>query len=352
MKEMDANKPQEARRMRQVWLEEPEHISVRQAPCPDPRAGQVLVRTEQVGICGSDLHAYHGRHPFITLPVVPGHEAVGTVELAGEGVSNIKPGDRVILEPNIICGECEYCRSGRYNLCDHLTVVGCVGPLHGAMADFFIAPATRFVVADPRLNLAEATMVEPLATGTHAVRVSGGVTGKRVAVLGAGAIGLLTLQAAKAAGASTIVATDLNLTKRDLARSLGATAAFDPTQPDVVDQMRRQLGGHADVVFDCVSIQQTMDQAIALALKGGTVVVVGVPEDDVRVPLALIQDREVRIQGSAMYTREDVLEAMRLIAEGEVDVRTLVTQTFSLDQAAAGFAAANAGGEVKVQLIV
>jgi 2-desacetyl-2-hydroxyethyl bacteriochlorophyllide A dehydrogenase len=178
------------------------------------------------------------------------------------------------------------------------------------------------------------------------------VEGKRVAVLGAGSIGLLTMQAAKAAGAAVIVSTDLSPAKRDKAIALGADAVFDPRAPDLVETMRERLGGQADVVFDCVAIQPTMDQAIALALKGGTVVVVGVPEADVRVPLALIQDREIRIQGSAMYTREDVLAAMRLIAEGEVDASSLVTRTFPLAEAAAGFAAADAGSEIKVHLAV
>jgi 2-desacetyl-2-hydroxyethyl bacteriochlorophyllide A dehydrogenase len=311
----------------------------------------MLVRTLQVGVCGSDLHAYHGRHPFITLPVVPGHEAVGTVEAIGDGVTEFRRGDRVILEPNIICGECEHCRSGRYNLCDHLSVVGCGGPFNGAMADYFVAPASRFIAADSRLSTTQATMVEPLATATHAVRIAEGVAGKRVAVLGAGTIGLLTMQAARAAGARPLVVTDLSSTKRQFAESLGADATFDPAEAEVVARMRERLGGRADVVFDCVAIQPTMDQAIALAHKGGTVVVVGVPEHDVRVPLPIIQDREIRIQGSAMYTRQDMLEAMRLIAEGRVEVGSLVTKTFPLDQAGGAFTAADSGREVKVHLI-
>ena len=273
------------------------------------------------------LHAYHGKHPFITLPVVPGHEVVGTVEALGEGATGVKVGDRVVLEPNIVCGECVHCRSGRYNLCEKLTVVGCVGPLDGAMGDYFIAPAERLIPVDPLLDLTQAAMIEPLATGTHAVRVAGGTNGKRVAVLGSGSIGLLTMQAAKAGGAAAIVVTDLSPAKRQRALDLGADAAFDPREPDVVEEMRAHLGGPADVVFDCVAIQATMDQAIALAHKGGTVVVEGVPEADVTVPLAIIQDREIRIQGTAMYTREDMLSAMNLIADGAVDAESLVTKT-------------------------
>lgn len=338
--------------MRQVLLESPETVIVQDVDDLTPHKGELLVRTEQVGICGSDLHAYHGRHPFVSLPVVPGHEVVGIVEGLGYGVTDYSLGDRVILEPNIICGECEYCLSGRYNLCDELYVVGCTGPLSGAMAEYFIAPATRFIKADPRLTRTEASMVEPLATATHAIRVSGGVKRKRVAVLGAGSIGLLTMQAVRAFGASTIVVTDLNEEKRSRAILLGADDAFDPRDPEAIDQMRDRLGGHADVVFDCVATQRTMNQAIALALKGGTIVVEGVPEYDVTVPLALIQDREIRIQGTAMYTRDDMLSAMNLIAEKRVEAGSLVTRIFPLESAAEAFAAADSGTEIKVQLMV
>jgi L-iditol 2-dehydrogenase len=338
--------------MRQVVLEAPERIVLREAAKPVPRPGDALVRSERVGICGSDLHAYHGNHPFIRLPVVPGHEVVGTVEALGEGARGVAVGDRVVLEPNIVCGECVHCRSGRYNLCENLTVVGCVGPLDGAMGDYFIAPAQRFIRVDPRLDLAQAAMIEPLATGTHAVRVAEGTAGKRVAVLGAGTIGLLTMQAAKAGGAATIVVTDLSPAKRERALGLGADAAYDPRDAGAVEAMRARLGGPADVVFDCVAIQSTMDQAIALAHKGGTVVVEGVPEQDVTIPLAIVQDREIRIQGTAMYTRADMLSAMELIATGKVDASSLVTRTLPLERAAEGFAAADAGGEIKVHLAV
>jgi 2-desacetyl-2-hydroxyethyl bacteriochlorophyllide A dehydrogenase len=336
--------------MRQVVLEGPQSIVLRDAPMPVPGAGDALVRSERMGICGSDLHAYHNKHPFIRLPVVPGHEVVGMVEALGERAAGVSVGDRVVLEPNIICGECLHCRSGRYNLCENLTVVGCVGPLDGAMSDYFVAPAERFIRVDPGLDLAQAAMIEPLATGTHAVRVADGAAGKRVAVLGSGTIGLLTMQAVMAGGASTTVATDLSADKRALALSLGADAAFDARDPDLVGAIRSRLGGPADLVFDCVAIQATMDQAIGLAERGGTVVVEGVPEHDVTLPLAIIQDREIRIQGTAMYTREDMMSAMSLIADGTVDVGSLVTKTLPLDQAAQAFAAADAGNDVKVHM--
>jgi L-iditol 2-dehydrogenase len=338
--------------MRQVVLRDTESIIVRDVPIPEPRSGDALVRSEQVGICGSDLHAYHNKHPFIQLPVVPGHEVVGVIEALGEGATGLNIGDRVVLEPNIICGECHHCRSGRYNLCENLTVVGCVGPLDGGMSDYFVAPAERLIPIDLRLSVTEAAMIEPLATATHALRVAGGTEGKRVVILGSGTIGLLTMQAARAGGASVILTTDLSPDKRELACHLGADAAFNPREPGVIEQMRNRMKGPADVVFDCVAFQATMDQAIALAQKGGTVVVEGVPEQDVTLPLPIIQDQEIRIQGTAMYTREDMLSAMGLIADGTVEASALVTSKLPLDHAAQAFAAASTGNEVKVHLVV
>ena len=188
--------------MRQIVLERPRSIVMRDAPTPTPRPGDALVRSEQVGICGSDLHAYHGKHPFITLPVVPGHEVVGTVEALGEGATGVTVGDRVVLEPNIVCGECVHCHSGRYNLCEKLTVIGCVGPLDGAMGDYFIAPAERLIPVDPRLE-PDPGGDDRAARHRHPRRACGRRhAGKRVAVLGSGSIGLLTMQAARAGGAT------------------------------------------------------------------------------------------------------------------------------------------------------
>ena len=138
--------------MRQIVLERPQSIVMRDVPKPTPRPGDALVRSKQVGICGSDLHAYHGKHPFITLPVVPGHEVVGTIAALGKGATGVKVGDRVVLEPNIVCGECVHCRSGRYNLCEKLTVVGCVGPLDGAIGDYFMDTAERLIPQSTRCS--------------------------------------------------------------------------------------------------------------------------------------------------------------------------------------------------------
>lgn len=197
-------------------------------------------------------------------------------------------------------------------------------------------------------------MVEPLSTATHAIRIAGGTQGRTVAVLGAGSIGLLTLLAARAEGARAVAVTDPLMGKRARAIGLGAEVAVDPTRADAVEEIRRSLPWRPDVVFDCVSSQSSIEQAIQLALKGGTVVVEGVPTSEVKIPLPLVQDREIRLQGTAMYVREDVERAIELIATGRVPATELISGTFPLEQAAEAFRAAADGldGEpaVKIQL--
>jgi 2-desacetyl-2-hydroxyethyl bacteriochlorophyllide A dehydrogenase len=302
-----------------------------------------------VGICGSDLHAFNGNHPFIDLPVVPGHEVAGIVDAMGSGATDFKVGDRVLLEPNLVCGHCFYCTSGRYNLCEELKVVGC--QTAGALAEAFVAPASRFHRVPDGMTWIEAALVEPMSTATHATRMAGDLRGALVIVLGAGSIGLMTMLAAKAAGASIVAVSDPLEGKRRHAVELGAAAAFDPTNPEFMQAVRKSLPHRPDVVFDCVAGQSSITQAIALAENGGTVMVIGVPRGPVEIPLPIVQDREIRIQGSAMYVDHDVLRAIDLIRDHTVDARRMVTATFPLERAAEAFEAARSGDNLKVQVV-
>jgi 2-desacetyl-2-hydroxyethyl bacteriochlorophyllide A dehydrogenase len=333
--------------IRQVVVTAPGVIEVQRPPIPVPAPGQVLVRMRLVGICGSDVHAYHGRHPFVPLPYHPGHEVVGTVEAVGDGV-DVSLGTRVVVEPILACGRCKYCVDGRYNLCATMTFFGCTAPT-GGLADVFVLPADRVVAIPDHLSDRQAVLIEPLSTPVHAVRLAGGdLTGKSVAVLGAGTIGLLTLAAARHAGAARIAVSDTQPAKRDLALKLGADSVHDPAGPGMADAIRADLGTSADVVFDCVSVQASVDQAIAIALKGGTVVVVGVPAAPVTVPLPEIQDLQVRIQGSATYTREDFARAIGMLADGLVNPDDFITARYPMTNVADAFAAAATGRHVKV----
>jgi 2-desacetyl-2-hydroxyethyl bacteriochlorophyllide A dehydrogenase len=337
--------------MRQAVIEGPGRISVREdAPVPEAGPGEVRIRSSVVGICGSDLSALHGTHPFIDLPVSPGHEVAGWIDSVGDGVEGYEVGDAVLLEPNLVCGECAYCRSGRYNLCEHLAVVGC--QTAGALADAFVVPARRLHRVPEGMDMTAAALVEPLSTATHAVRLVGDLAGASVAILGGGSIGLLTMLAARAAGASAVAVTDLAEGKRALAGRLGASLTVDPRAPDAVERIRSAMPPRPDVVFDCVANQSSIDQAIALAVKGGTIVVVGVPHAPVQLALPLVQDRELRLQGTAMYVAQDVRRAIELIQDGTVDPLQLVTASFALQDSERAFAAAQTGENIKVHIDV
>ena len=205
------------------------------------------------------------------------------------------------------------------------------------MADFFTIPADRLHVIPDDLDDLTAALIEPLSTPVLAVRLAGDVAGKAVAILGAGPIGLLVLAVVRAHGARRVVVTDMLAAKRERALALGADAVADAAAADVADQVRAALGESADVVFDCVAIQATISQALALASKGGSVVIVGVPAREVTVPLPVIQDHQIRIQDSATYLAEDYRESMRLLQTEAVRKADIITTVHDLDDAADAF---------------
>ena len=327
----------------------PGRIAVEEAEVPVPGPDEALVRVLAAGVCGSDLHAAHGRHPFVPLPYRPGHEVVGVIETPSH-TGGLAAGQRVIVEPDLPCWGCKMCTSGRENLCENLRFFGC-GYDQGGMAGFFTLAVNRLHAVPDALDDLTAALIEPLSTPVHAVRLAGEVAGRSVAVLGAGTIGLFTLAVLKAHGAATVVSTDPNPAKRERARALGADVAIDARSADVAGQVRAALGGSADIVFDCVAVQSSMDDAIAIADKGGTVMVVGVPAQPVTIPLPIIQDHQIRIQGSATYLPVDYTESADLLTRGVIRTQDFVTATRPLDRAAEAFGLAASGQHVKVLLV-
>ena len=335
---------------RRVVVSSADDITIEQTEVPAPGPDEVLVRSSVVGICGSDMHALHGKHPFVSLPMRPGHEVVGRVEAVGGDVDGALVGTRVVLEPNLACGHCAQCRSGRYNICSELQVFGCQTP--GGMTDQFVIAADRVVPLPDDLDDTWAALVEPAATPVHAVRRAGDLHGRRVVVLGAGPIGLFVLLAARRAGAARVVVGDLVASKRSRAERLGADGSFDAAAPDAATTAADALGGPADVVFDCVSVASTVRLGIAVLAKGGLLMTVGVPTGPVLVDLDLVQDRELSLLGNLMYVREDVVEAIELLRAKPFDLAEVVTATFELDDAAAAFRAAEDPEQVKVLVTV
>jgi 2-desacetyl-2-hydroxyethyl bacteriochlorophyllide A dehydrogenase len=335
---------------RQVVVNSITDIRVEVVDRPQPSAHEVLVRSTVVGICGSDMHAAHGRHPFIELPMRPGHEVVGVVEEVGTDVDDDLIGTRVVIEPNLACGHCAQCAAGRYNICSSLDVFGCQTP--GGMTDYFVIAADRVVALPDDLDDGWAALIEPAATPVHAVRRAGDLHGRNVVVLGAGPIGLFVLLAAKAAGAKQVVVADILQSKRALAERLGADGSFDSATTEAASQAHHLLGGKADVVFDCVSRESTVRLGIQLLDKGGTLMTVGVPAGPTLIDLDLIQDREVTVRGNLMYVREDVLAAIELLRSRPFNFGDFVTAQFELEQAAEAFRASDDPEQVKVLVLV
>jgi 2-desacetyl-2-hydroxyethyl bacteriochlorophyllide A dehydrogenase len=220
------------------------------------------------------------------------------------------------------------------------------------MADYFTIPVNRVHVLPDALSWRAAALVEPMSTPVHAVRIAGGVRDKAVVILGAGTIGLLLLAVVRAHGAKRIVITDPLPAKRERALGFGADVALDATDDDIVAHARTALGESADVVFDCVAITPTVRHAVAMASKGGTVVIVGVPVGDVAIPLPVVQDHQIRIQGSATYLPQDYAESIRLLTDGAVDVDAIVTAEVPLTRAADAYALSSGGDHVKVLVAV
>jgi 2-desacetyl-2-hydroxyethyl bacteriochlorophyllide A dehydrogenase len=335
---------------RRAVVTAPDVVEIVTEPVPGLAPGEVLVRLSVSGVCGSDKAGVHGEHAFMKPPYYPGHEVVGDVVAVGEGADNVVVGERVTVQPTLPCGHCKPCRNENENLCENLQFFGC-GYREGGMADVFSVPATRLYKVPGSLTDHEAALIEPLATPVHAVRLAGDLRGKAVVVLGSGTIGLLTVVAAKRAGARLVLSTDTLATKRRLALELGADAAVDAGTADLAGAVRAELGESGDVVFDCVANQQTLPEAIKIALKGGTVVVVGGARRPVTIDLPVVQEYQVRIQGATTYRREDFADATAVIASGEFDAGRFVTATFPLPRADEAFNAINSGEEVKILVV-
>lgn len=320
---------------------------VGEVPQPGPKEARIAV--ELAGICGSDTHAVAGEHPFLIPPYLPGHELTGRIDALGSDVTGFEVGERVMIKPNIECGECVNCLAGRGNACQTLQWIGCdpSGKHPGGMAEFVLAPEVNIFSIPEDISEEDAVLIEALATAVHAVRIAGDVSGQKVVVVGAGTIGLLTLLAARRAGAEKIVVTDLDESMRDRALSHGAdeTVAADR---QVVESVKEALGGTADVVFDCVAIEQTLQQSLSMLRRAGTMVVVGVPPRDATLPLPYIQDWELRVQGSANYNSDDIRTAISIAVEGGIPGSEIVTGRYAIEDAEEAFEVAAEGTSGKV----
>jgi L-iditol 2-dehydrogenase len=309
-------------------------LAVEERPVPLLGAGDVLVKIGSVGVCGSDVHYYeHGRiGPYIVdAPLVLGHEAGGTVVQLGHGVTSLAVGQRVSIEPGVPCRNCAQCLAGRYNLCPNVRFFA-TPPYDGAFAEYVAMPAA-FVFAIPdSLSDDAAGLLEPLSVGVWACRRTQVAPDTRVLVTGAGPIGLIAAQTARAYGAQQVAVTDINPTRLELAAELGLTP-IDVSAAPLADS-----GIEVDVLLECSGNAQATWDAVHTVGRAGRVALVGMGGDEVRLPLGHVQDREITVTGAFRYANTWPT-AISLAASGRVDLDRLVTGHYGLDQVEAALTA-------------
>lgn len=309
-------------------------VELTEREIPKPAANEALVRVEYVGVCGSDIHYYEngGIGPNIVKPpFVLGHEAGGTVVEVGTSVTHLKPGDRVALEPGKTCGHCEFCKTGRYNLCPEV-IFFATPPVDGVFQEYVAHEADLCFKIPDNMDTMEAALIEPLSVGFHAARQGNARMGMTAVVTGAGCIGLVSMMALKAMGVTRIIAVDVMPKRLEKALELAATDAINGKETDTVEEVLKLTGGMGpDLVIETAGSEITARQAIQFCKKGGTIVLVGYSASgEMTLPMSLALDKELTFKTVFRYRHIYPL-AIEAVSSGRVNLKGIVTNIFSLD---------------------
>ncbi|WP_024831536.1 NAD(P)-dependent alcohol dehydrogenase [Ruminiclostridium josui] len=315
-------------------------IEIRDIEVPKLREKDVLVKLEYVGICGSDVHYLeHGKIGdfIVNGDFILGHECAGTVVEIGSGVQNLQVGDKVALEPGITCGQCEFCKSGRYNLCPDVEFLA-TPPYHGSLMNYIAFPENMCFKLPENITTKEGALVEPLAVGMHAANQGEVKLGSSVVILGAGTIGLVTLLACKANGATDITVVDVIPKRLEYAKKLGATNTINAAETDVfaeIDKLTNKKG--VDIVIETAGSARTISQTPYMIKNGGTIVLVGLaPQDIIEFNFAKIMAKEATIKSVFRY-KNIYPTAIKAISKGIIDITGIVTHEFDFDDVANAF---------------
>lgn len=324
-------------------------FAVADLPTPHAGPGELVLRNQVCGVCGTDVHIYHGEpgSADVNPPVVLGHEYSGEVVEVGEGVTGFAVGDHVTVDPNIYCGHCVYCQNGKKQLCPSMEAIGVTRD--GGFAQYSLIPASQAFKLEPTVPWEAAAMAEPLACCLHGIDLAGIQVGDKVCVVGGGAIGLLMVQLAKLSGASQIVLSEPNEKRLQVGLQLGANAALDPTRTDAQEAFAQVLDGGANVVIECVGNVPAVKSAFQFAGKGATVLLFSVPKVDATfdLPLFDVYKKELTIKGS--FVNPDThARAVALINSGKVDFGPIITHRFTLDQLPEAIAMQMSDASIKV----
>lgn len=330
--------------MKAVIYEQPGVMRVGDAPDPTPSAGQAVVKVGAVGICGSDLNIAAGLFPPTPFPIVPGHEFAGEVVAVAPDVDYLTEGQRVAVDPSLFCGHCKWCRVGRGNLCDHWGAIG--DTVDGAAAEYVAVPAANCHVIPDSMSFAQAAAVEPLSCAVHASVMAPPRVGESILVVGGGTMGLLTGQLYLRGGARRLVLVE----RKEDRRPIGSRVGFTDTFGSIAEALECEPNGY-DLVIDATGVPAAIAAAFDAIAKGGRFVQVGVAPPDARVPISpyRIYYEEITVVGS-MAVLNSYGPALRLIADGLVDVDPLLTHNLALADYPDAFETLRRGEGLKIQL--
>ena len=317
--------------MQQAVMEKPGSIRFEDVVEILPGAGEVRVHVQQIGICGSDIHVWHGAHPFTPYPVIQGHEFMGVVDAIGPGVDNAPPlGSKVTALPQIVCGHCNPCKKGRFNICENLKVRGFQAD--GCGREYYNIPAERLVVLPDNFSADQGAFVEPVSVAVHACDRAGNMHGRNVVVLGAGTIGNLIAQVAKVRGAAKVLITDIADYRLDVAKRCGVDYVVNTAQQSLKDATRAAFGDSGfDLAFEAAGVEASLASAVKAIEKGGMILIVGVYGKAPVVDMAVVGEHEIVLAGSMMYWRADWENAVQLLASS-ISIAPLVTRHFPFSE--------------------
>ncbi len=318
--------------MRQAIMISPGIIEHRVIPEPDQlKDNEILLRIKKIGVCGSDIHVFHGKHPATPYPVVQGHEYSAIVEAIGNNVTKVKPGMKATARPQLICGECGPCKRGQYNACQKLKVQGFQSP--GVAQDLFVVTEDRIVPFPDSMSLEQGAMIEPAAVGAHSTNRASRLIGKNVVVSGAGTIGNLVAQFAIARGAAKVLITDISDYRLNIARQCGIQGTLNVNNHSFEEGVNLFFGDEGfQVGFEAAGVQSSLDVLMKFVEKGGEIVILGVYSQNPVVNMFYLGEHELNVFGSMMYRHEDYEAAVKMIASGKIVTAPLLTNSFPFSQ--------------------
>ena len=324
--------------MNALLLKEYMHLEMVEMPTPTIGADDVLVKVRACGICGSDVHGLDGKTGRRIPPLVMGHEAAGEVVEVGANVTDLSKGDRVTFDSTVYCGRCFFCARGEVNLCENREVMGVSpGPYrrHGAFAEFVSVPSRIVYRLPDNLSYEQAALIEAVSVAVHAVSLTPVKLGDTAVVVGSGMIGLLTMQAARAAGCSRVIAVDTDAGRLKLALSSGATDTVEAK--GAAEKIIELTGGRgADIALECVGATEPIKTAIASVRKGGAVTLVGNVSPNIELPLQSVVSRQIRLQGSCASCGEYPV-CIEMMSRGAIQVDALISAVAPLEEGASWF---------------